>query len=212
MAPSVKICGLTRPRDVEAAILYGADYLGFIVEAPSKRRLTLDQAAKISEPAKHILPRVAVTVNADNELIANIISEMQPDYIQFHGDETPARLSHIKAATDVKIIKAVAISSATDLWHAKAFYDIADLILFDAKPPKGETIRGGHGISFDWSLIRAANMPEKFALAGGLNPDNIKAAARETRAPIFDVSSRVESVPGAKDHHKIQAFMRNLGK
>ena len=113
MQTRVKICGLTRPEDVESAIRYGASFLGFIVECPSKRRLSVAQAARLSAPARGIIPRVAVTVNPDDELIDRILTEMQPDYIQLHGDETPARAAEI--ARKCKVIKAVGIASDLDL-------------------------------------------------------------------------------------------------
>ncbi len=207
MTRGVKICGLTRPEDVEAAILHGADMLGFIVECPSKRRLSVDLATKLSLPAQNIIPRVAVTVNADDVLLARIIHQMQPDYIQLHGDESPDRVNEIKRKLKAKIIKVAAISDAADMASAQSFYEAADLMLFDAKPPKGSDVRGGHGIRIDWSLFQGARLPETYLLAGGLNPDNVTEAIAATHAPILDVSSGVEAAPGVKDHAKIQAFI-----
>jgi len=205
MLTQVKICGLTRAQDIETAILYGADFLGFIVEAPSKRRLSVAEAAKIARPARGIIPRVAVTVNADDRLLARIMEQMEPDYIQCHGDETPQRVGEISNAFNVKTIKAVPISSKTDMVTA-AEYALADFILYDAKPPKNGP-RGGHGIAFDWNLIRTSPTPKFYALAGGLHPDNAREALAATSAPMLDVSSGVESSAGIKDPAKIKAFM-----
>ena len=116
MNTRVKICGLTRARDVEAAILHGADMLGFIVEAKSKRRLSVREAARIALPAKGIIPRVAVTVNADDETLSRIMSEMQPDYIQCHGDETPVRLADIANAYVSKPSKLYPSQPVMILW------------------------------------------------------------------------------------------------
>jgi len=206
MPAKVKICGLTRPEDVEAAILHGASYLGFIVEAKSKRRLSVEQAARVSLPAKGIVPRVAVTVNADDETLDAIMALMQPDYIQFHGDETPEHIAKVSTDYGVKTIKALPVSTAQDIVSAMTFSGFADLLLFDAKPPKTEDIRGGHGIAFDWEILRGAPLPKTWLLAGGLNPDNVKAAL-QTGAPILDVSSGVESAPGVKDHDKIKSLI-----
>lgn len=206
MTPKVKICGLTRPEDVEAAIRYGADYLGFIVEAKSKRRLSVSEAAKLSLPAKAIIPRVAVTVNADDETIAQIMNMMQPDLIQFHGDESPAHIVDVAKRYDIKTIKALPVTSKADILSAMEYAGFADYLLFDAKPPKGGDVRGGHGISFDWNIIKGAALPKTWFLAGGLKPDNVKDALK-TGAPILDVSSGVERAPGVKDHGMIEAFI-----
>ena len=208
MTPKVKICGLTRAQDVEAAIRYGADFLGFIVEAKSARKLTTAEAARLAAPAKGIIPRVAVTVNADDALLSRIMTEMVPDYIQCHGDETPERLADIAARFKVKNIKAVAIATPTDMIKADAYAGAADFMLYDAKPPKGETIRGGHGLSFDWNILTSAPLPKLWALAGGLTPENGRVAATKTKAPILDVSSGVESAAGIKDALRIEALIK----
>ena len=208
MTPQVKICGLMRPEDVEAAILYGASYLGFIVEAKSSRRLSVAQAASLSRPAKLSAKTVAVTVNPDNALIEAITAQMQPDYIQLHGDESVNRTAEIARLSKTKIIKAAAVSTAEDMKAAEHYAGVADFILYDAKPPKGESVRGGHGLSFDWSILTTAPLPKTWALAGGLSPDNAAEAIRRTKAPILDVSSGLEASPGLKDALKIQAFMK----
>ena len=208
MQTRVKICGLTRPEDVESAIRYGASFLGFIVECPSKRRLSVAQAARLSAPARGIIPRVAVTVNPDDDLIDRILTEMQPDYIQLHGDETPARAAEI--ARKCRLIKAVGIASDDDMKLGETYAGLADFILYDAKPPKNEAIRGGHGIAIDWNIIASAPTPKTFAVAGGLTPDNVRQAIAATRAPIVDVSSGVEASAGVKDAFKIAAFMKAI--
>ena len=205
MQTRVKICGLTRPGDVESAIEYGASFLGFIVECPSKRRLSVAQAARLSLPARGIIPRVAVTVNPDDDLIDRILTEMQPDYIQLHGDETPARAAEI--ARKCKIIKAIGIASDDDMKTSETYAGVADFILYDAKPSKDEAVRGGHGVAIDWNIIARAPTPKTFAVAGGLTSDNVARAIAATRAPIVDVSSGVEVSAGVKDHSKITAFM-----
>lgn len=209
MNTRVKICGLTRPEDVESAIENGAAFLGFIVECPSKRRLSVAQAAALA-PLDIPIPRVAVTVNPDDALLDRILSEMQPDYIQLHGDEPPARAAEI--AKRVKVIKAVGIASDEDMKMAETYAGIADFILYDAKPPpqlneEHEVVRGGHGIAIDWNIIANAPTPKIFAVAGGLTPENVAIAAAVTRAPIVDVSSGVEASAGVKDAAKISAFM-----
>ena len=200
----VKICGLTRSEDVDAAVAVGAAFLGFIVDCPSKRRLSVVDAARLAPPSLSVA-RVAVTVNPSQDLIDRIMDEMKPDYIQLHGDETPARAAQI--AQRCKIIKAVGIARDDDMKIAETYAGVADFILYDAKPPKNESVRGGHGVAIDWNIIARAPTPKIFAVAGGLNPDNVAQAIAATRAPIVDVSSGVEASPGVKDPMKITAFM-----
>lgn len=207
MTEQVKICGLIRAQDVEAAIGYGADFLGFIVDAKSPRRLSVEQAALLSLPAKGAAKTVAVTVNADDNLIAKIVSDMQPDYIQFHGDETAEHIARVAKQFGVGTIKAMKVRSSEDLKSAEEFSGVADIMLYDAPPPAGSDVQGGHGHSFDWTLLRSAPLPKIWALAGGLTPDNIAEALTATRAPIYDVSSGVEQSAGVKDALKIKAFI-----
>ena len=207
MDTKVKICGLTRPEDVQAAIACGADYLGFIVEAKSARRLSIAQAAKLARPAKGAAKTVAVTVNADDETINAIAATMQPDYIQLHGDESPARAAEIMRRFGLKTIKALPISTPSDMIKAESYAGAADFVLYDAKPPKGESVRGGHGLSFDWTILKNAPLPKIWALAGGLTPEKVAEAITQTNAPILDVSSGVEASAGIKDARKIQAFI-----
>ena len=207
MTPQVKICGLTRPKDVEAALHYGADMLGFIVEAKSSRRLSVAEAARISRPAIGCAKRVAVTVNANADLLGRITGQMQADYLQMHGEESPQWLAEVKALTGLPIIKAIAIHDHSDLEKIKTFEASADYILLDAKAPKGESQRGGHGLSFDWNLLKNFTAKTPLILAGGLTPKNIK-QAQHTGIKFFDVSSGIEREPGVKDHEKIRAFMK----
>ena len=207
MNRQVKICGLTREQDVEAAIECGASFLGFIVEAKSARKLSTAKASRLASLAKGITPRVAVTVNPDDKLLTDIMAQMAPDYIQLHGDESAPRLAEVGKRFNVKTIKAIAVSTPADMVTAEQYAGAADFILYDAKPPKGESIRGGHGLSFDWNILTNAPLPKTWALAGGLTPDNAREAVRRTNAPILDVSSGVESAAGVKDAAKIKAFM-----
>ena len=213
MSTDVKICGLTRAEDVALAIEHGAAFLGFIVEAASKRRLSVQQVVDISAPAKGITTRVAVTVNANDDLLARIMDDMSPEFIQCHGEETPARVAEISRTFKVGTIKAVGIAHDSDMKSAEEYVGVCDFILYDAKPPLDSTgkrsdVRGGHGLSIDWGLIGRSPRPKTFALAGGLHSGNVARAISQTRAPIVDVSSGVESAAGIKDKAKIHAFMK----
>jgi phosphoribosylanthranilate isomerase len=206
--PKVKICGLTRAEDVQSAISAGADFLGFIIQANSPRRVSIEEAKPLFMPSKGLAKRVAVTVNPNDELLDNISQELDPDFVQFHGDETVDRLAQISKRYDFGLIKAVPIVSDEDMKTAGEYAGIVDFVLFDAKPPKGSQVRGGHGMKIDWDIIARAPTPKVFALAGGLTPDTAREAITRTKAPILDVSSGIESAPGVKDTSKIQAFMK----
>ena len=211
MTSRVKICGLTRPEDVELAIGAGADYLGFIVEATSPRMLTFAAAANLSLPAKGIIPRVAVTVNASDDSLTGIANVMQADFIQLHGDETPARAADIKARYGIPIIRALPIASADDLNAAAEFAGIADFFIYDAKAPAGNSQRGGHGASFDWNILKhVPKGAERYLLAGGITPDNAARGLAQSKAFGLDVSSGIERAKGVKDAGKIKAMMRAI--
>lgn len=206
METEVKICGLTRMEDVVRAQTEGATYLGFIIEATSPRKLILADAADLIKGVS--IHTVAVTVDPDDKLVAGI-KAAGFTHIQLHGSETLARTADI-SKTGLTVIRSAPIATADDAKVATEYSGAADLVLFDAKPPKGSDQRGGHGLSFDWSVLRAAPTPKRFILAGGLTPKTVAEAVRQTRAPIVDVSSGVEAAPGIKDAALITAFMESL--
>ena len=203
MTVRVKICGLTREADVRAADAAGADYLGFVM-APSPRRLSPRDAARISHGTQ--AARVAVVVDPDEAQLDAVMSDFAPDYIQFHGSESVEAVMSTSAHYGVKVIKALPIREPADLLVADHFA-ASDLLLLDAKPPRGTVVRGGHGLSFDWSLLTTWPRPRLWALAGGLTPVNVAEAVTRTRAPIVDTSSGVETAPGVKDAALIRAFV-----
>lgn len=211
MDTRIKICGLTRPQDVEAALRYGADALGFVVACQSPRLLEIDRAARLANPLRGIVKTVAVTVNPTNETLDQITEILCPDYIQLHGRETPSRIREIRTRYTVGIIKALPIANHQDVNNIADYQDHADMILLDAKPEKPGAQAGGHGQTFDWSLLKGIQCQRPLILAGGLNSSNIK-EARQTGLSFFDVSSGVECQPGIKDPAKINAFMKACGK
>jgi len=129
--------------------------------------------------------------------------------LQLHGKETPERVAAIKARCRIAVMKAIPVAAASDLEPAKRYYGVADWLMFDAKPPKEKTdaMPGGNALAFDWELLRARRWPLPWMLSGGLDPDNLAAAARTSGAQVLDVSSGVESAPGVKDLGKIRAFL-----
>lgn len=208
MAVEVKICGLSTPETVGAAVSAGADLIGLVFFPKSPRNVTLDQAAALAALARGRSKVVALVVDADDALLMQIAETVQPDFIQAHGSETPERVAEIERLTGKPVIKAIRVKDAGDIADATAFSAVASLILYDAKAPEtlGNALPGGNGHAFDWGLLEGEAKPA-FMLAGGLNPENVAEAIRVTGAPIVDVSSGVESAPGVKDVHLIRKFI-----
>ena len=205
--PIVKICGLKTIDALEASIEGGADLAGFVFFEKSPRHLTLDAAKGLAARAAGRIKTVALTVDASDEALAAIIDALRPDFLQFHGSETPQRVRDLKARFKLPVIKAIGVGAPEDLVAASA-YDAADMLLYDAKPSPAATRPGGLGLAFDWSLLKAAPRERPWLLSGGLTPDTVAEALRATGAPGVDVSSGVESAPGQKDRGLIAAFLR----
>ena len=203
----IKICGLTDPAAAEWAAEQGASFLGVVFHAKSPRAVDFHRAAEIFEfvPAK--AAKVGLFVDPSDDLLAQAMNEVRLDYFQLHGDETPERVEAIRQEFGMPVIKAVGISAAADLAAARAFDEIADMLLFDAKPAAGATRPGGHGVAFDWSLLAGAKFKSPWFLAGGLTPDNVAAAIAASGAKLVDVSSGVESAPGVKDADLVARFI-----
>jgi len=203
--PEIKICGLTSAKALDAAIRVRADYAGFVFYAPSPRNLSPRDAAVLGERAGDRIGRVGLFVDAADALIAEAVTAARLDAIQLHGSETPERAAQLKAAFGLPVWKAIAVAGPADTERARAYEDAVDLILFDAKTPKG-TLPGGMGLAFDWSLLSGWKSRTRWGLAGGLTPENVTEAVRRTGAPLVDTSSGVESAPGVKDVDRIAAF------
>lgn len=209
MSVAVKICGLSTPETLAAALESGADYVGFVFFPKSPRHVTLEQAAALAAQARGKAKIVALTVDADDALLASIASTVKPDLIQAHGAETPERIAAIRALTGVGVMKALKVAGPEDIAAARDYAAVADLLLFDAKAPASlkDALPGGNGLSFDWSLLADGRGGHRFMLSGGLNPENVAEAVRVTGARLVDVSSGVESAPGIKDPERIRKFI-----
>lgn len=203
----VKICGLSTPETVAAAVDGGAAFLGFNFFPPSPRYLTPDAAARLAPPARGKAAIVAVTVDPDNDLIDQLVAVLKPDLIQLHGRETPARGQEIATRSGVGLIKALPVSTATDLDAARAWEPVVEHLMFDARPPEGSALPGGMGARFDWTILAGRRFARPYLLAGGLDPWNVGEAMRLSGAPLVDVSSGVERGPGIKDPGLISAFL-----
>jgi phosphoribosylanthranilate isomerase len=207
MTTLAKICGLSTPDAVAAALQGGAAYVGFVFFAKSPRHLELQTAARLAEPARSRAKVVAVTVDPTDADLDAITAALAPDLIQLHGHESPERLAAIKARYRAGLIKALPVSTAADLDAAAAYEAAADHLMFDARPPAGSDLPGGVGARFDWDLLQGRSFARPWFLAGGLSTDNIREAVRRSGAPLVDVSSGVETGPGLKDAGLISAFL-----
>jgi phosphoribosylanthranilate isomerase len=202
-----KICGLSTPEAVQAALEGGAAYLGFVFFAKSPRNLDPATAARLAEPARGRAGVVAVTVDPDDESLDRIAAALAPDLIQLHGRESPSRVAEVRARTGALTIKAIQVGAAEDLAGLAAYEGAADHLMLDAKAPPGAPVPGGNGEAFDWSLASGRRFARPWFLAGGLDPWNVAEAVAASGAPVVDVSSGVERGPGYKDPRLISAFL-----
>jgi len=206
--PVIKICGIRTISVLEAAIEAGADMVGFMHFPRSPRHADLETIGNLISAARGRVETCVVMVNPDNSLVAEVAA-LGPDWLQLHGPETPHRVEAIRAEAGIAILKALPVGTGDDLAALAAYADCADRILLDAKPPKGADRPGGHGDSFDWTLLKALDPEVAFMLSGGLTPDTVADAIRLARPFGLDVSSGVEVRPGEKDARLIAAFIAN---
>jgi len=207
MSLIVKICGLSRADTVEAALEAGADMLGFVFFPPSPRHLQLAAARELGARVAGRAAIVALTVDADDATLADVVAALSPDWLQLHGSETPERSAAVRARFGLPVMKAIGVSTAGDLAAISRYAGAVDRVLLDAKPPKEATRPGGNARAFDWTLLSGVPLPSGWMLSGGLDPANVADAIRLTGAPGVDVSSGVERSPGVKDAALIRDFV-----
>lgn len=203
MNTQIKICGLSTPETVEAAIAAGATHIGLNLYQPSPRYVPLETAVQLRELARGRIKAVMLLVNADPEFTAHAIATIKPDAVQFHGSETPEWVGLVREKSGLEVWKALGMSDSGTLERSMKFHGKVDRLLFDA-PAKA--MPGGTGETFSWDLLKGHKHAIDWALAGGLTPENVAAAIRQTGAPMVDTSSGVESAPGVKDVDRIAAF------
>ena len=201
----VKICGLSTPETLAAAVQAGTSHVGFVHFAKSPRHVSLADAGALRRQVPLHVKAVLLLVNPAADLLAEAVRIVAPDVVQFHGSETPETLARFRAETGIEAWRAFAVKDAASLAEAARFRGAADRLLLDA-PAMG--LPGGNGTAFDWSLIAQWQAPVAWGLAGGLTPANVAEAVRLTRAPLVDTSSGVERSPGIKDVDKITAFCK----
>jgi phosphoribosylanthranilate isomerase len=203
--PLVKICGLSTPETITAAIEAGADFIGFVFYPASPRHVEIEVAKYLCTQIPDHIEIVGLFVNPNDPTLQKVINEVPLTMIQLHGNERPSRVAEIKEHFKLPLIKAFSIENKNDLDKAFEYEGLIEWYLFDAK---GEALPGGNGISFDWSILENYKSEIPWMLAGGLTPENVNEALKTTTPNAVDVSSGVESSAGVKDASKIRAFLK----
>ncbi|APL93862.1 phosphoribosylanthranilate isomerase [Sphingobium indicum] len=203
---AIKICGLSTPETVGAAMRADATHLGFVHFPKSPRHVEADQLRALAAPVPSHVERVAVLVDPTDEILAGLAATGSLTALQLHGREPPERAATIRRRFGIPVWKAISVKTRADIEAARAYAGAADFILFDARTPHGSALPGGMGLRFDWTLLRGAAPSLPWGLSGGLDVDNVAEAVRITGAPLVDISSGVESAPGIKSVDKIMAF------
>jgi phosphoribosylanthranilate isomerase len=208
MTITAKICGLSSEAAVAAAVAGGASYVGFVFYPPSPRSLAPARAAELCAAVPTSVKRVGMFVDVEDRAIAEVLGAAPLDILQFHGAETPERVAEVKRRFRLPVMKALAIAGPGDVDVASRYEDTADMLLFDAKPPRrADALPGGNGLAFDWRLIAGHRWRLPWMLSGGLTAELLPEAVRISGATAVDVSSGVERRPGDKDPDKIRAFL-----
>ena len=205
---TAKICGLSTPETVGAAVRHGASHVGFVFFLNSPRHVEPDQAGALGAIVPEHVRKAGVFVDPDDALLADAIARGGLDILQLHGDESPERVAAIREIHQREIWKAISVRTRADLDAARKYAGLVDLILYDAKTPKGSALPGGMGLRFDWTLLDGVVHAQRWALSGGIGIDNVERAVSLTGARLIDTSSGVESAPGIKDVDKIAAFLQ----
>jgi phosphoribosylanthranilate isomerase len=208
MPITAKICGLSTPEAVRAALDGGASHVGFMFFDKSPRDIAPEAAARLAQEIQARNVKVcAVTVDPDDAFLDRLAVILKPDFIQLHGKETPSRARQVRERTGAGVIKVLSVADSSDIAAAAPYESVVDHLMFDAKAPKDADRPGGLGTSFDWTLLEGRRFERPWFLAGGLDPWNVAEAQRLSRAPMVDVSSGVERGPGLKDPALITAFL-----
>ena len=207
MTTKVKICGVKTEPALDAALDGGADFVGFNFFPPSPRSLAPDTARELAAQVRGRARTVAVLVDPDDALLRRLVATVEPDLLQLHGKESPARVAEIARQFGRPVIKALSVTAAADADRAEAYRDVTAFVLFDAKAPPASVIPGGNGLTFDWHLLDGVRGRFDYFLSGGLTPDNVAEAIRIAQPFAVDVSSGVETAPGVKSPDLIRRFL-----
>ncbi|MBM3507038.1 MAG: phosphoribosylanthranilate isomerase [Alphaproteobacteria bacterium] len=207
MTVQAKICGVNTAAAMEAAIAGGATFVGLMFVQKSPRFVATPDAAKLAARAEST-QRVGVFVDPSDAQLERVLAQVPIELIQLHGAEPPQRVETIRTRTGRPVMKALAIATADDVAAAKAYEDVADWLLFDAKPPTSTALPGGNATAFDWKLLYGSTWRKPWMLSGGLTDANVAQAVKATGATTVDVSSGVEDGPAKKSPERIAAFLK----
>lgn len=214
MTVEAKICGINAAEAMRAAVDGGAAYVGLVFYPPSPRYVTPTEAAALARLAPAGVVKVGLFVDIGDAVLAEVLSRVPLDVLQLHGAETPERVRDIKAATGLRVMKAIKIAAAEDVAAAEPYVGVADRLLFDAKAPPDlqGALPGGNALKFDWQLLGGRTWPCPWMLSGGLDAGNVAEAVAISGAPAVDVSSGVEQRPGVKSTERIAAFLAAVSR
>jgi phosphoribosylanthranilate isomerase len=202
----IKICGIKDKDSMNAALNNKANYVGLVFYKKSPRNISIELSKELLKRRNSYTKIVVLTVDPDDILISNIIFNIQPDFLQLHGQETPERCKAIKTKFNISIIKGIGITNKEQLiYSTKKYGDVSDILLLDAP---SSTLPGGNGTKFNWEVLKNYDYRKKWMLAGGLKFDNIREAIKITNAPAIDVSSGVEVHKGIKDSKLIEQLIK----
>ena len=207
MAVRIKICGINSADAADAALRAGTDFAGLVFHPASPRNLGLVNGSLLADRMRGRAGIVALLADARDDMLHQVVEIVRPDFLQFHGSETPERVAAIRTRFSKPVIKVFSIAEPADFAAVSGFDDIADMYLFDARAPASAARGGGHGVAFDWRLLRTRTFARPWLLAGGLNAGNVARAIEASGAPGVDVSSGVESAPGVKSPALIAEFI-----
>jgi phosphoribosylanthranilate isomerase len=202
----IKICGIKTPDALNAAIDGGAHIIGFNHVPTSPRYIGLTLAAELARQTRYRAESAVLLVNPDDATIDRVLRRVKPDWIQLHGGESVERVMEIRKRFDIPTMYAIGVSTKDDVIKGMRFQATRCELLFDARPPEGATYPGGHGQTFDWSILQVLPRRTEYYLSGGLTPENVGNAVRTLKPYGVDVSSGVESARGVKDPALIRAF------
>lgn len=205
----VKICGLSTPETLTAAIEAGAKFIGLVFHPDSPRHVDIEVARYLAKSVPDSVEVAGLFVNPNDPTLMEVLTEVPLSMIQLHGGEAPTRVREVKELTGLPVIKAIPVEDRDDIKRAEIYEGIADWILFDAK---GEELPGGNGRPFDWTILEGYSGGTPWMLAGGLTPENVGDALKILSPGAVDVSSGVESEKGVKDAGKIRAFIEAVKK
>jgi phosphoribosylanthranilate isomerase len=206
MSVEAKICGLSTPETVDAAVAGGARWVGFVTYPRSPRHVASNDVLKaLGARVPESVGRMGLFVDPDDALLDEKLATGAIDLLQLHGAETPERITAIKARTGKPVMKVIKVAEAEDVTRGIAAYaSVADRLMFDAAEG---ILPGGNARVFDWTILSGRSVPLPWLLAGGLTPENVAEAVRVTGARTVDVSSGVESSRGVKSIDLIRAFL-----